>query len=327
MALVKTDCLQADNATNETEQAEYETQTLTTLYVRHGLLMSFAPEKPSPEIATTLLDDFKSKLQKWQSSYKKSISSAAKVSVSKLEFVNDYIRLGWEKGETTLILDYPRLRISDGGSIFETRTCLAICTTDKGSPKIWSRVTLPVDIPEISSRLEMDQVPDLCPRFRDIADESIKWAYSKMQEILTSHLPDSRLETKGTIKVAILGIADSDLASPFERLCRDEVSAADVLRDAAFDRKLTSYCQKVSHIDGMLSSYAKQTEHHNSIWFKIPLSVLLSGGETTDRVVLFFMRDVKGYSEIIGFAYDDAERGDIALRAGAKLSKIIGPWI
>lgn len=288
-------------------------------------MISFGPKNPAPEIAEALVNDFKSRLQQWEASYNECVSSAANVSASALKFVDNDLRLGWE--ETTFVLDCPRLRISDDGNIFEMRTCLAICT-GKASSKIWSRVTLPVDIPDISPRLRMGQVPDLCPWFRDIADGANGWAFDRIQEILPKHLPDSRLETTGVIKATILGIkGGSDLAAQFERLHEEEITAADVLQNATLDQNLTSYCQMVSAIDGMLSSYTKQTGLNKPAWFKIPLCAVLSGGEIAYRIVLFFMRDTKGYSEIIGLAYDDSEKGDIALRAGAKLGKIIGPWI
>jgi len=237
--------------------------------------------------------------------------------------------VGWERANTTLVLDCPRLTIPYAGSIFEMRTCLAICTSKdpKTSSEVWSRLCPPVDMPDIPSRLEMDQVPALCPWFRKITNGSTEWAFEKLREILPRHLRDSRLKTEGIIKATILGITDSDLAAPFERLYEEEITAANLLQDAALDQKLTSYCKNVSDIDGTLGSYTKQTGLHKPTWFKIPLCVVLSGGEIAYRIALFFMRDVEGYSEIIGLAYDDSERGDIALRAGAKLSKIIGRWI
>lgn len=292
-------------------------------------MISFGPENPTKKIAQALVNDFKSRLQQWDASYKECVSSVAKVRASKLKFVPDDLHLRWEKATTTLVLDYPRLTISYDGSIYEMRTCLAICTrkASKASSKIWGRVSLPVDVSGIPPRIRVDQVPDLCPWFRYIADGAIGWAFDKIREIMPQHLPNSELETKGIIKATILGIADSDLAAPFEQLCGEGVTASNMLRDAALDQKLTSYCQKVSAIDGMLSSYTEQTGFHKPTWFKIPLYAVLSGGEIVNRIVLFFMRDVEGYSEIIGLAYDDSERGDLALRAGAKLSKIIGPWI
>lgn len=319
-----TKCLEVDNVKKETQQSEQLTQTLTTLYVRHGLLMSLGSKSLTREIAEALIDDFKSRWEHRKASYKECVSLAAKVSVSALEFTDDDFYLEWK--EPTFTCNWPRIRISDGESIFDVRTCLAICIS-KASSKFWSRVTLPVDKPGTSPRLRWGQVSGLCPRFRDIADKSNRWAFDEIREILPNHLPDSRPATRGIIKATILGIADSKLVAPFEQLYDEEVTAANVLQDPALDQKLTAYCRNVSDIVGTLSSYTKQTALNSPIWFKIPMCAVLSGGETAHRIVLFLMRDVEGYSEIIGLACDDSEKGDIALRAGAKLGKIIGQWI
>ena len=120
-----TNCLEADSVKSRTEQSEYRNQILTTLYVRHGLLMSLGRENHTNETAEAITHDLKSSFQRGQASYKNSVSRAANVSASALEFVDDDFRVGWE--ETALVLDCPRLRILNEGSIFEVRTCFGIC--------------------------------------------------------------------------------------------------------------------------------------------------------------------------------------------------------
>lgn len=308
-------------------RSESESRTPTTLYVRHCSRLSFNHNTPTKYTANALLEDFCDRFKQWEDSYKDSISSLPKLSGSTLEFAEDGCRpLRWER--SSRVLDCPRLRISYGGLTIETRICLAICTTNTASSKIWARVTLPVDVPGISPRIMMGQVSKLCPQFREIADTSVDWVLSKLFEILPNHLPNSTHKHKGIVKATILGVMDDDMAEPFESLYEEGVTAADVLKDTTLDSKLTSYCKRVSSIEGMLSTYNdKQTETSNLFWYKIPLWTTLYEGEIVPRAVLFYVRDLADYSEIIGLTCDDSKRGNLALRAGAKLSNIIGHWI
>jgi hypothetical protein len=305
----------------------HENAILTTLYVRHGLLVFFSDRNPDKEEAPRLLKGFRDRLPEWEDDYKERVASAVDVKGPEAKFADADPCLNWQ-GDA-YVLDCRRLTIPHSGTVFETRLCLAICT-GTASSKIWSRVSLPMDSPDVSSRVRVDEVPSLCPWFRAIAESSIIWGFDKLRAILPSYLPGRELHVKATVKATSMGILDDVLRPPFEQLRKEGAKARDLLMaDTAFDTTLTSYCQKVSSIDDgkTLSHCGEAPNMGGYVWFKMPLCAVLTDGEVVDRVVLYLMRGIKGYIEVVGLAYDDSERGDLVFRSGAALSKVIGPWI
>ena len=313
--------------------AEEESKAVeTTLYVRHGLLVSFGAKNPNLDEAKALLDSFESSWTEWQEEYKQCIGAVSGLESSKLDLEKRRPSSGLQLN--TLVLDCPLLVISDGESRLETRLGVAVCTGEARS-KVWSRVTVARDADGVAHRVEMKDVESLCGRFRAIADQSIEWGFKKLRETATGPLPGSEVESQGTLRITSLGIRDEYLALAFERLLEQGTTVAGLLQDdRKLDRKLTSYCQSISSIceSRMLSSYTKGSNGtrgrtHGVLWFKMPLCAVLEDGDVVHRPVLYLMRDTEDGSEVIGLAYDDSETGDLTLRSGAALVKVIGPWI
>ncbi len=321
-------CLLSGIASDRTDKNELKhgAQILVTVYVRDGMLLSVDPRNPNKSIALTVREELKAKFEEWKADYKSTIALAAKVNISELSF-NQTEGVRFHREGSTLVVDYPRLSCSDSKTGFEVRTCFAICTGKKSS-KAWTRITLPVGSQSMSPRVHIDKVKELYLLFQEIADSSVEWAYSKMDKTLTQYMQNSAIRRKGIVRVKILGIKDDSLAGPFERLREPDTTAKDILQDMDIDKKLTFYCKYISDVDGMLSSYTggKQSPKEHS-WFKITLWVELQNGYMEPRVVLFLMRELKEFTEVIGLAYDDSVNGDLALRAGAAFSRRAGIWI
>lgn len=298
-----------------------------TLYVRHGQLIAFDKGNPDEKQAGELLEAFAAKLRDWQDDYQQTIASAIDTDKSQLTFEDDAPRLGWE--ENAYVLDYPRLRIRTEGRVLETRLCVAVCT-GVSSSKVWTRVSMPADVPSMQARVGIEQIEVLCPKFRAIANSSVEWGFGRLKELLQEHLPHKTFHEKGIIKATSLGIWDDDLAHAFERLGANGVTAANVLAgDEKLDEKLTSYCRKISSAcdHRSLRDYAEKREERGITWFKMPLCAVREDGSVVYRPVLYLMLGAHYGSEILGLAYDDSESGDLTLRSGAALSKVIGPWI
>lgn len=312
----------------DNERAGHLDVVLTTLYVRHGQLVAFEEgQNPDDKEAEMLLKAFEDKLPEWQGDYEDMIASAANVDKSGFTCADDASRLDWD-GDA-YVLDCRRLRIPTESGVIETRLCVAVCT-GLSSTKVWTRVSMSADAPYRQARVGIEQAKVLCPKFRAVANSSVEWGFGRLKELLHKHLPNKVFHEKGIIKVTSLGIWDDDLAQAFERLGANGVTAADVLGgDQKLDERLTSYCQKISSAcdDRSLSDYAKRREERGITWFKMPFCAAREDGSVVYRSVLYLMLGTHYGSEILGLAYDDSESGDLTLRSGAALSKVIGPWI
>ena len=299
----------------------------TTVYVRNGRLLRFDDKNPDKKEASRLLEPLLERLEVSRADYIKSVATALGVSVSRVEALGERPRLAWE--DKALVLDYPLLQISGGERVLEMRLCFAICTA-KASTKIWARVNMPVGHATQSVRVRTDEVPGLCKELRAISNSVIEWGHAELATMVSERLDEREISMKADVKATILGIRDHQLEEGFERLDEAEFTAAKLLvNDSKLDERLTEYCQKISSIDEShrLSDYTRRPVAGRVAWFKMPTSAVLAGGGIVRRTVLFLMRDSNGHVEIIGLAYDDSEKGDIAVRAGAALSKVIGPWI
>ena len=299
--------------------SQYEIKT--TVYVRNGILLTISPSNLPRKTASDFIKEFENRFTTngLQDSYKHVVSAAAKTKVSKLAF-RDLRVISWPT-KTALVVDYPLLTSEDG--LFEMRGCFGLCK-GKGSSKVWTRIN-PLPVTSKYPIRSLSQVGDLCKQFRCIANRANSWTISNVFDTLPTNF---QIVDQWGVQVTILGIENSYLQEHFEKLNEDEITARDILADNGLDSFLTKCSKHIADFDLPLSEYAiaggGPTEH---TWFKMKFLVILPSGQTAQRPVLFFLRDLPQFTEIVGFAYDDSASRNLAIRAGAEMSNMIGPWI
>jgi hypothetical protein len=275
-------------------------------------------------ISTELLRSF----DQWQHNYKKTVAAAASIRrIEKLHFPTIPHSYAWPSGNTRNA-DYPLLIYEDGIKAFNTRICIAICT-GKTNTKVWCRASSPVGIDGITAPTKLSYIRKLRQLYEGITYNSLEWMSPKLIEMLNKHLDKPTVNPGRFIKVSILGVNDDSLAKTFADLCSQETTAANILKDKDIDERLTYYYSIIGDFRLMLSDYAngKNPSTEPCMFFKIPIWVTLATGYIEPRTVLFLLREREEFTEITGLAYDDSLEMDIPLRAGAKLSKIVGSWI
>jgi len=327
LTLDKPECSRSCPSSAKLSELRSDKAVSSTVYVRHGRLLRFDDGSPSEGDALALLEPSRERLEAALDDYTKSVATGLGVGVSRVRASEERPRLAWE--DKALVLDYPLLQVSGGERVLEMRLCFAICTA-KASTKVWARVNMPVGHPTQSVRVPIDEVPGACEELRAIANSTVGWGHETLERMVRERLGEREISVKADVKATILGIRDPELKRPFERLNEARVTAAELLGDdSELDERLTWYCRKISCIaeSHRMSVYTRRPMLGRVAWFKMPLSAALAGGERVPRSVLFLMRDSNGHVEIIGLAHDDSERGDIAVRSGAVLSRAIGPWI
>ena len=304
----------------------YRSQLKATLNIRNGYVYFIEP-KPSLQQANSISNDIKASFDGWQDSYKESVADAAKIQVDKLHFSMTPEARVSPSGNTRTI-DYPLLIYNDSNKSFSTRMCFAICTGNTNT-KMWSRASLPTGPDGIVSPTKLNQIQSLCKIYRGITSSSIEWLKKELPKVFEKYLENFTIRDTKVIKVSILGVDDDIIAKPFADFNSQETTAAKILKDKVLDEILTSYFRIISDIEPMLSDYAnrKNPNIEPSIFFKIPVWISSAKGYIEPRSVLFLLRERQKFTEITGLAYDDSLDMDVPLRAGAKLSKIIGFWI
>ena len=297
--------------------------TKATLNVRSGYRYSINPI-PTPNEADSISTEIKDLFSQWQDSYTRVVAKSANVNTEDLHFdPTQAVRIVLQG--TTRIIDYPLLNYNNGTKSFDTRVSIALCTGNT-STKAWARASLPVGIDGRITPLELDYVKDLQKSYENISSSSIDWISQNIPNVVNKYLNQPAIDRGRFIRISILSVNDENIAKPFIDLCANGTTAANILEDREIDNKLTFYYRHISDLEGKLSDYANKNNVEPSLLFKLCLWVTLQNGDMEQRTVLFLLRE-KEFTEIIGLAYDDSIEMDISLRAGAKISRMIGLWI